>query len=75
MTLELHIYNIYDLKHPNFAKCHYYLSNSEVLHKLVKKSSLTLVKVKIFLKLLNTVQIKAHQENQTHLELILTPNV
>ncbi len=42
--------------------------------KLVKKSSLPLVKIKIFQKLLKIVQITVHQDKQTHLLLILIPN-
>ena len=42
--------------------------------KLVKKSSLP-IKGTIFLKLLNIVQIKVHQDMQTHLPLISIPNV
>ena len=43
------------------------VSTSE--HKLVKKGSLPLVKVTVFLTLLNTVQIKVHWEDYTHLRL------
>ncbi len=45
------------------------------LYKLVKKSSLPLVKVMIFQKLCDIVQIVVHQEKQTHLLLILIPNL
>ncbi len=44
-------------------------------YKLVKKSSFPLVKVAIFRKLLNSLQIKVHQEEQTNLPLILIPNL
>ncbi len=39
--------------------------------KLIIKSSLALVKVKIFQKLLDRVQIKVHQEKQTHLFILI----
>ncbi len=44
-------------------------------NKLVKKSSLPLEKDKIFQKLHNIVQNKVHQEERTHLPLILIPNL
>ncbi len=50
-----------------FRKCH-------EKYKLFKKSSLPLVKVKIFQKQLNVVELKVHQEERTHLLLILMPN-
>ncbi len=40
-----------------------------------EKSSLPLVKVTIFQKLRNIMQIKVHQEKQTHLPLIVIQNL
>ena len=44
-------------------------------YKLVKKSSLPLVNVKIFKKLFNIMQIKVHHDKDTYLPLILIPSL
>ncbi len=44
-------------------------------NKLVKNCSLPLAKVTIFQKLLHIVELKEHQEEPTHLSLILIPNL
>ncbi len=48
-----------------------YADAMSFIHKLVKKSSLPLVKVTTFQKPINIIQIKVYQEEQAHLSLIL----